>query len=234
MKTIFLLLALLVTLGSAAAQERIPPPMLIVNGTADERVTPDNATVRLGVVARGNTAAAAQDAANAIMQRMLQRTDALKIARKDVQTSNLMLNPVYAGNNQGEQLRIVAYEARNVVSINLTDLTLIGKAIDAAVGAGANNVEGVFFGLRNDKEAKLSALRGAVVNAREKAAAMAAALGVEITGVYEVTEGGAMVMPVPMYEMRGVAMDKSSTPVEAGQVTVNASVTIRYLIRAKS
>jgi uncharacterized protein YggE len=52
--------------------------------------------------------------------------------------------------------------------------------------------------------------------------------------VYEVTEGGAMVMPVPMYEMRGVAMDKSSTPVEAGQVTVNASVTIRYLIRAKS
>lgn len=234
-----LLLIMLLVVGSlqaAIAQERMPnPPLLVVHGQAEERVAPDTATVRVGVVARGATAAAAQDEVNEIMARLLQRVTALGIDRKDIQTSNLMLNPVYAGGNQpNEQVRIVGYEARNQVSITVNNLTLIGKVIDASVAAGSNNIEGVFFGLRDDKEARLTALRNAVANAREKATAMASALGVDLVSVHEIVEGGGFVQPVAMYDMamaRGA--EKAGASVEPGQVNVNATVTIRYVIRQR-
>lgn len=215
------------------ALDKTPQPALIVSGTAEVRAIPDHAVVRLGVLARAPTAGQAQQGANEIMQKMLQRLAALRIDKKDLQTSSLILNPVY-DNQPRETPKIVGYEARNTISVTVLDLSLIGKVVDAGVEAGANNVEGVSFGLRDDKEAKLKALRDAVTSAREKASAIAAAANVDLVSIIEIVETGAIAIPPPMMDGRmmreGLA---ASTPIEPGRLTISASVTIKYAIKGK-
>lgn len=233
MKRILTIPIIALLMSSAYAQDKTPQPALVVSGMAEVRVAPDNAIVRLGVVSRAATAGQAQDGANEVMQKMIQKLAGLRIDKKDVQTSSLMLNPVY-DNQPRETPRIVGYEARNTVSVTVLDLSLIGKVVDAGIDAGANNVDGVAFGLRNDKEAKLKALRDAVSSARDRAFAMAEAAKVDLVSIIEIVEAGAAIIPPPMLDGRlmreGIA---ASTPIEPGQLSVTASVTIKFAIRGK-
>jgi uncharacterized protein YggE len=70
------------------------------------------------------------------------------IAEKDIQTSNLNLNPQYRYvENQPPEL--VGYQASNQVTVTVHDLKKLGAAVDATVGAGANHVQGISFGLED-------------------------------------------------------------------------------------
>lgn len=224
--------------GRAQAQEegqnrRVPT--IAVTGNSEVRIAPDEATVRLGVTGQAPTARAAQDKVNTTAQRILAAIEKLGIKREAIQTSQLSLFPVYSQQKPGEEEapRVVAYNASNTVSVRLTDLKLVGPVVDAGLEAGANQVEGVSFGLRNDLEARLQALKQASQEARRKADALAEALGVQIAGVQEVTEGGNVVQPMFDRAMFARAGGEAATPVAPGEVTVSASVTVRYRINGR-
>lgn len=208
-------------------------PVLSVQGTGDARVTPDEATVRLGVFAQQPTARAAQDQVSRTAQAVLEAVRRLGVAPEQIQTSELSLGPVYDQPREGGEPRVSGYNASNVVSIRLEKLDQVGPVIDAGLGAGANRLEGVAFGLRDDAAARASALTAAVAKARSKADALARALRVRLVEVVEVTEGGVSVF-TPNYARGGVAMAAdammASTPVSSGQVEVQANVTLRYRI----
>lgn len=211
-------------------------PVLTVAGSGQARVAPDEATVRLGVTAQAPTARAAQEQVNRVANAVLTAVRELGVRAEDIQTSDLNLNPLYS-QGRGQELqepRITGYQASNVVSIRLEDLTKVGPAIDAGLSAGANRLEGVFFGLRNDQAARAEALTDAVREARSKAEALARALRVRLVEIVEVAEGGVTISPPPTpfrgrMAMEAAAMDVS-TPVSSGQVGVDASVTVRYRI----
>jgi uncharacterized protein YggE len=211
-------------------------PMLSVSGTGEARVAPDEATVRLGVVAQAPTARAAQEQVNRTANAVLEAIRKQGIEAEDIQTSGLSLSPMYSqGRPDAEERapRITGYQANNTVTIRVEDLTKVGPIIDAGLGAGANNLEGVVFGLRNDEAARRAALADAVREARAKAEALAQALKVQLAGIVDVTEGGISVYPPPYPKVGRVAMaefSQADTPVSAGQVGVEASVTIRYRI----
>ncbi len=210
-------------------------PMLSVSGTGEARVAPDEATVRLGVVTQAPTARAAQEEANRTAGAVLEAVRKLGIKAEDIQTSGLSLSPLYSQGRPGaeEQApRITGYQANNTVTIRVEDLTKVGPVIDAGLGAGANNLEGVAFGLRNDEAARAAALTDAVREARAKAEALAKALQVQLVGILEVAEGGVSISPPPYPKAGRFAVAELSvdTPVSAGQVGVEASVTIRYRI----
>src|SRR5207248_9971527 len=137
---------------AASAQERRSEiPLISVVGNGEARVTPDVATIRIGVMAQEATAAAAQDAASLVAQKLLARLAELGIQRRDIHTSQLQLFPMTGAIPQGgEPPRIVAFRAQNAVTVRVEDLALIGRLLDAGVGAGANTLEGVEFGVRND------------------------------------------------------------------------------------
>lgn len=210
-------------------------PVLTVSGSGQARVAPDEATVRLGVTAQAPTARAAQEQVNVVANAVLAAVRKLGVKAEDIQTSDLSLNPVYSqGRGQeNQEPRITGYQASNVVSIRLEDLTKVGPVIDAGLAAGANRLEGVFFGLRNDEAARAEALTDAVREARSKAEALARALRVRLVEIVEVAEGGVSISPPPSpfrgRVMAEMAMD-ASTPVSSGQVGVEASVTVRYRI----
>ena len=213
-------------------------PTISVRGDGQALVAPDEATVRLGVLAQAETARAAQEQVNRAAGAILDAIARLGVERERIQTSELRLNPVYAQERPRPdggfvEPRIVGYQAANVVSVRLSKLDLVGPVVDAGLGAGANQVEGVSFGLRDDAKARATALTAAVAEARAKAQTIAAALGVRLGEVVEVVEGGVAVYePRPMFERMAMNADSSmaKTPVEAGQVGVDATVTVRYRI----
>src|SRR5262249_7952475 len=157
----------------SAQERRSDIPVISVVGNGETRVAPDVATVRIGVTAQEPTAAAAQEAANVVGQKMLSRLTELGIQRREIHTSQLQLFPVTEPPRQGgETPKIVAFRAQNSVTVRVEDLALIGKLLDAGAGAGANTIEGVEFGLRSETPARIQALAGAVAEAKRKANAI--------------------------------------------------------------
>ena len=210
-------------------------PTLSVSGSGEARVAPDEATVRLGVVAQAPTARAAQEQVNRAANAALEAIRKLGVEAKDIQTSGLSLSPLYSQGRPGEEQqapRITGYQANNTVTIRLEDLSKVGPVIDAGLNVGSNTLEGVVFGLRNDEAARAAALTDAVREARGKAEAIAQALKVRLVGILEVAEGGISISPPPYPKYGRVAMAEfaTDTPVSAGEVGVEASVTIRYRI----
>ncbi|HET6645526.1 MAG TPA: SIMPL domain-containing protein [Fimbriimonadales bacterium] len=229
-----LLVAFMLAAGgtSLMAQDKEQLPLLTVTGSSEVMVAPDQATVTVGVLAQASKAQDAQEQANQIAQRFLDAVAKLGIQKKDIQTSQLSLSPVYENPKPGEAPRISGYRAENSLGVRLDDFKLIGPVIDAGVASGANNIQGVSFSVKDDIEARLRALTLAAAEAKRKAETMAQALGITLDGVFDVVESGAQVMP-NYYDGRGMAAMKAATPVEPGQISVNAMMTVRYAIKRK-
>jgi uncharacterized protein YggE len=208
-------------------------PSLLVNGNAELQVEPDEAVVRLGVSFQEADAAAAQRRVNTTANAVLQAVEAKGIAKSAIQTSRLDLSPVYdhrPRSDDGPPV-VVGYQASNVVTVRLEDLAKVGEVVDAAIGAGANRVEGISFELEDDDAAKQQALAQAIEDAKSKATAMARALGMPLGPVLEVNEAGAFVAPPPYqarFRMQEMAVAQDATPISPGMVTVTANVSLRY------
>jgi hypothetical protein len=210
------------------------PPTLTVTGTAQISVDPDEAVVRLGVVAQAAEASDAQQQVNRIMQQVLDAVTGLDVPEQAVRTEELSLFPVYGQQravpqDQREEPRITGYRASNVVSVELDDLAEIGDVVDAGIMAGANQLQGISFRVRDDAEARARAMQQAVQEARTQAEAIARSMGMRIEGVRQVVAGGSNVRPpVPFEGARLAAADFAATPVQPGEVDVSASVTVTY------
>jgi len=202
-----------------------------VHGHGEVSVPPDEAHVRLGVVAQAPTAKAAQDEVSRTARAVTDAITAQGVAARDLQTTGLSLQPVYAPRAGNEhEPKIVAYRASNVVTVRVRRLDGIGGVLDAALGAGANTLAGVTFTLRNDGAARDSALAQAVGEARGKAQVIATTLGLRLADVLDVTEQSVNVVPVVPMMAQGMTMAaaRAETPVSAGEVTITADVTLRY------
>jgi hypothetical protein len=215
------------------------PPVLIVTGNADVLAAPDQAIVRLGILKYASSAAGAQTDANAAGQAILESIGKVGVPSSQIQTARLVLAPVFAPRTGDSRTapRIVGYNATNSISIRLDNLSLIGPVIDAGLDAGANQLDGVQFGLRNDLPARQQALQQAVQEARSKAQIMADTLRVNLVEVLEVAEGGVSVAPRSDFQANGrmlaMAQADAATPVSPGQLEIHANVTIRFRISPK-
>jgi uncharacterized protein len=207
---------------------------LTVTGNGEVNANPDQAVVRLGVTAQETEAAASQSKVNEVMQTVLAQIEKAGIPRRSIRTTALVLTPIYAPQkpDRAVEPKVVAYRAANTVEVTVDDIKKVGDVIDAGLRAGANRLEGVSFGLKNDLSQRTTALARAVEEARAKAQAMARALDVSLGNVREVVEGGVHIFrqeSLQRLAARGMmGADAMQTPVEAGEVRVQASVTIHY------
>lgn len=205
--------------------------LLSVSAEGMVESAPDMATISLGVVNEGQTAAAAM-AENA--RRMNALTQALRragVAERDIQTSNLSVNPQYAY-VENEQPRMTGYQANNTVTARVRNLANVGRTIDAAVAAGGNTVNGISFS-HADPDAQLDAARrDAAREARERADLYAQAFGMRVHRVISISEGGGYVPPMPMPMMaRMAAAEVAPTPVAPGEIRTSVSVNVTYELR---
>jgi uncharacterized protein YggE len=213
---------------TAAAADAFRATTLNLSAYGETRVAPDMATISLGVT---TDAAQANAAMTANARQMSQVVAALKrggIAERDVQTAQLSLEPQYAY-EQNQPPRLTGYRASNQVTVTVRDLGKLGAAVDAVVGAGANQVGAINFGLA-DPTAAENAARGLAVKAlAAKADLYAQATGYRVLRLVSLSEGGSSVppAPVPMVAM-AARFDKAATPVSPGEMQVRIDVSAVY------
>jgi hypothetical protein len=205
-------------------------PAITVTGAAEVVAAPDRAMVSLGAVVENKQAQEAQKQIAQIMQRVIKDIKAQGIPEDKIRTVGLSLNPVYShpvprAGQEPEAPRIVAYRAANTVRVQVDDLERVGGVIDAGIAAGANQLNSLAFDLRDDLKYRKQALQLAAQEARIKAEAIASALNLQLGEVLEIREEGAPAhYPV---ERRMTAPSAAGTPIQPGQVQVNASVNLR-------
>jgi len=110
------------------------------------------------------------------------------------------------------------------------DLAEIGPVIDAAVGAGANRVDGLEFYAADSQEAYMDALARAVERARAEAEVMAAAAGGTLGRIVSL-QSNRSGQPVARVMAEGMAM--SATPIEPGDQSVGASVRLEVQLLSR-
>jgi len=200
-------------------------------GEATVPVRPDMARVSVGVVtqsANANDAASrnADDTASVIAA-----VRSVLGPSSDVRTINYSLNPNYQYPPSGGQPTLTGFTATNIVQAAVNDLGLIGRVIDAGIQAGANRVDSLQLGLKDDEPVRAQALRTAAQKARTKADAIASGLGVR-TGAVVAALDGYQTTPITYDRAAlGAAPAATATPVEAGTVDVRATVTLRLEVQ---
>ncbi|MDP2307399.1 MAG: SIMPL domain-containing protein [Pseudomonadota bacterium] len=218
-------------LATASAAEVEPRNNLNVTGVGEVYVAPDEAVLSLGVRSQANTAAAAFDKA---AQKMTAVTQALgqQVTPENIRTSQLSLQPRYEYNEKTGP-RLVGYEASAILDIRVDDPTKAGSVLDAAVGAGANEVLAVVWKVEDEAAAQQEALDAAVTDARENAALVAINLGVELGEPMNVSiRTQDTTPPGPIYmERAGTAdADISAMPVLAGEQIYRAEVDVTFAL----
>lgn len=203
---------------------------LTVQGKGVIDVAPDMATIRMGVTAEAKTASEAMDRVSASTAEVLETLFKAGLEKRDVQTSDLSLHPLWSNRNSSKSgpPRIEGYQARNSVTVRSRDLAALGNILDAVIESGANEFNGLSFGLQNPEPLMDKARALAVADARWRAETYANAAGVLLGPIIEIIEGGGGA-PRPM-AMERMAMMADSVPIAAGEVGISANVTIVYAL----
>jgi uncharacterized protein YggE len=229
-----LIVPLCLATSATAQQAPFPqPPTITVNGEATITAEPDQAQIDIGVTTQARTAPeASKDNAErsarvlAEVKRMLGKGD-------EARSSGYALNPQYRYPQAGKP-EIVGYTANNIVRIKMAKVDDVGKLIDAAMAAGANNISRLVFTVKDEEAIRLEALRQASAKARTKAEAIAASLGLKILRISAVSEGERSFQPIlrqaPMARAEAAA---APTPIEPGTVEVRSTVTLTIEVEGR-
>ncbi|MEM7066044.1 MAG: SIMPL domain-containing protein [Cyanobacteria bacterium P01_B01_bin.77] len=216
------------TIAPVAAQET-QLRVLTVTGEGSESIPATLAQVQLGVTAQG-------EAAETVQQDIAQRSTAvielLKSKNVDrLQTTGIRLNPQY--NYEGSRPRITGYSGSNTVSFQMPTET-VGTLLDDAIATGANQINSVSFVATDDalEDARDTALQAATADAQAQADVVLLSLNLsaqEIVGIQVNNAAPPIPYAVQARQLESAVAD-ASTPVEGGEQTVNARVTlqIRY------
>lgn len=236
--------AVMATFGAphvAAAQEAqvtVPPvqgTLLSVSAEGMSEGRPDMATINLGVTTEGQTAQAALAENSRRMEALTAALRRAGVAERDIQTSNVSVYPqqVYG---EGQAPRITGYQASNQVTAKVRRIDNTGRVIDAAVGAGSNTVNGVYFSYQDPDAEQDAARRDAIQEARRRAELYASALNMRVHRIVAVNEGGGFSPPIMAVSMERMASDGASPmppppPVAPGTLETRLSVNVTFELR---
>ena len=209
---------------SAVGQTTVAPRRVVrAFGESSVSARPDVARIAAGVTTQAPTAS---EAASRNAEQSAAVIAALRSAlgpNADIRTINYSLGPTYVYPPGGGQPQLTGFTANNIVEAVISDLSVIGRVIDTAISAGANRIESLRMGLKDEDTPRLQALRQAAQKARQKAEAIATGLNVRLGNVAGAQEGYSVTpLNVPAERMATA----TTTPVEPGTVDVRATVTL--------
>ena len=199
---------------------------VMVGGDSVIQAQPDTAIVTISVVTQSRRAIDAQQQNAAKTEAVVRALKAAAGAGAEVKTSGYNLQPmrVYKEN---QPPTITGFEARNSITVTMAELNKVGAVIDASALAGSNEISGIGFTLRQDRQAKDRALSEATQEAMSKARVIAQALGGRVVRVLEVQEEGFIQRPPqPLYKFEAgqQARDMVATPIEVGSLVITSKV----------
>lgn len=178
--------------------------------------------------------ATAQAANKKVMDGVFVDLKSMGIADKDV-TTNYSIYPEYNyTQDRGQELK--GYRVANTLQIKIRDLSKIPAVLGLAGKHGANQVGGLSFTIDDPENLKAQARDKALADAQQKAASLAARLGVQLVEIvsYNDYEGQPGYPVSPMYLKEGMGggggVDVAPSAVSSGSQDVVMNVNITYKI----
>ncbi|ABD25749.1 protein of unknown function DUF541 [Novosphingobium aromaticivorans DSM 12444] len=247
MKRTFLLAAAAASLFplAASAQQVSSGPVVAAGNTllsiaaeGKSARAPDLAVFNAGVTTQAKTAGAALSENADRMNAVIAALKKAGIAERDIQTSNLSVNPVYGqprrlpdGSFEQQDPVIIGYQATNQVSVRQRKLDQYGKVIDTLVAAGANQVHGPSFQIDSPDGAMDEARIEAMKKARARADLYAKAAGLRVVRILSISENAGWAPPQPPIVFARAEMmsaPKAPSPVAAGELEMTVTVNVSY------
>lgn len=198
-------------LAAPVFAQQAPAPTITVTGAGEAAAAPDAARLRLAVVAAEASASEAMAQVWAGAERLLAAMLRHGVERRDMQTGGVSLTPEFRRRTKddGAPPAVAGYRARIANRVVVRDLGRLGALLDAALGAGANDIGAVHFFVTERQGLEDEARRGATVG-----------------GVRSIEEIGA----APVRPGAGVMMAARAgrAPVAPGEITVRARIRVVY------
>jgi uncharacterized protein YggE len=234
-----LAVATLLGAGAEAQTLQVEPRerLLSVAGQGTVRARPDTALITLGVVSEAHSAGEALAANNESMTRIIAALREEGMESRDLQTSGFSVEPVYSQpppNYDGSQPfapEIVGYRVHNNLTLRIRDLERVGTLLDQVVTLGANSISGPTFTLADPTPLEDQARRAAVRDALRKGTLYAEAAGVALGSIFRIEES--YVQPPQPFEGAAMRLEMAadtSVPIEGGELTVEAQVSVSWVI----
>ncbi len=212
----------------SANANRPAEAVIEVSGIGEIQAAPDQASADFAIVTHASTAADAAKQNAELAAKVLAAVKSKLASNGEAATGSYSLIPEYRQHPGEEGGRIVGYTAQNSIHVETGKLDLVGPLVDAAISAGANRVNSVNFTLKNNSRARSAAIAAAAHDAQIQARALAAALGVKLKRVIKASTESE-IRPVPMMRAMAATMG-AQTPIEAGELTIPARVSVTYEI----
>mgnify|MGYP000379914651 CR=1 FL=1 len=222
-----LLAAVLAVLPAAAAVADEGKGRISITGTASIDAKPDLATINAGVESTGPTARDALTANSRQMNAVFEAIESLGIEDRDVGTSNFNISQHWRHGPEGSKPD--GYRVSNQVSLRLRDVSRVGEVLDALTTAGVNQAGNIQFEVENADTLLDEARSEAVGKARKRAELYAAAAGVTLGKVMNISEGGSNPMPHPQFAAMESRM-ASAPPIAPGEQKLSVSVTVTWAL----
>ena len=208
--------------------------LMSVSGSVTKYVSPDKVDITLSVSTLDKSAQKSQSDNATTSDAVRAALSAAGVSSSQIKTVSYSENEEFAWNDMTKKSDSTGFRTINQIQVTLTDVTMAGKVVDAAVGAGANSVSSIAFGLSDAKELQVreTALQEASQTAKAKADSIAQGLGVSVGKVHTINESSFYYAPnYKSYDMTASAGSVAApTPISAGNVEVDASVSVNFEI----
>ncbi len=232
MLKLILLMSMVLITPLSAQQGTIPAslPSISIGSRGEVKVTPDRATLRISVQTKAPTAAAAATQNATRQKAVIDALRAMGIPSDKISTTGYNVMPEHRYEQNREPV-ILGYTVVNTVSVEVTDLAMIGRIIDTSISRGANMISSLSFYAANTEAARREAIAMAIRSARLDADAAARAAGGSVGGLLEVSVGAYFPPPRP-YDMAAQVQLRSTvaadTPIQPGDQTLMVNVSTRW------
>jgi uncharacterized protein YggE len=171
---------------------------------------------------------------NASTQKLIDALKAAGVAADDIRTMNFSIYQSAQYDPQTGKQSGTIYMVDNTVYLTVRDLAGLGDLLDAAVRAGANNINSIQFDVADKTKAMADARKAAVEAAKKQADELAAAAGVTLGDIQSIQYADSA--PSPIFEGKGMgggggAAADVTVPINPGQMQISVTVTLAYEIK---
>lgn len=198
-------------------------------GTGTATAAPDIAEVTVGVETVADDSGAAIDENNAVMTAVTEQLLEQGLDAADVQTTgfSMWMEQVY---DQSGPTGEVRFHLTNQVRAVVRDVDRVGDVLQAALDAGANNIQNVVFAVADEEALKAQARADAIANARRHAEQLAREAGVQLGEIVSISELGGSASPFDGDEVRAQSGGGGGPPISSGGYSASVSVQVVFAI----
>lgn len=204
---------------------------LSVSGTGQVSLTPDIATINIGVRTEADEATDALEENTAQANAISQVLQDLGVLEEDIQTSSFYVYPSERYNSETGETEGTYFVVENTVNITVRDLDSLGEVLSTVVEAGANTIYGISFDVDDQETAIAEAQELAIQDAYSDAEAIADAAGVELGELISISVSSGSSYSTSYETSVEVVEEGSSVPISTGLVTITMSCSASFSIQ---